>query len=289
VLGVIPAVIQREALESHSVRWMDLLTHIEYPVVPHKRISSTTCCNPNKQYLVVVVSCPIVKNTVMGKKDDKKDDGGSSGTSNHVYVMDKDLAWVPAKLIERRDKEAVVSVPTYDEETAIFNDGGKGAKKWTEQVVKLKGYPGGELPMANVDKAGVLLEKEDMVDLPFLHEVRNALSQYNLRVIFSASDFSSTRVAHRFVRSICVCIYLQGCHSFQLERATQTVSSLHSYWGYCNCHQPLPMANGSLHRRNAIILLEKASVGSRRRRSAKGSQTSHLRDFVSFLQKSLRR
>lgn len=98
-------------------------------------------------------------------------DGGSAATSNNVYVKDKDLAWLPARLKSQTDKEAVVSIPTYDDEAAIANDGGKNAKKWTDKVVKLKEYEGGTLPMANVDKAGCLTLKEDMVDLPFLHEV----------------------------------------------------------------------------------------------------------------------
>jgi hypothetical protein len=103
-------------------------------------------------------------------------DGGSAATSNNVYVKDKDLAWLPARLKSQTDKEAVVSIPTYDDEAAIANDGGKNAKKWTDKVVKLKEYEGGTLPMANVDKAGVLTLKEDMVDLPFLHEVSTYLA-----------------------------------------------------------------------------------------------------------------
>ncbi|GAX24125.1 hypothetical protein FisN_9Hh378 [Fistulifera solaris] len=105
-------------------------------------------------------------------------DGGSAATSNNVYVKDKDLAWLPARLKSQTDKEAVVSIPTYDDEAAIANDGGKNANKWTDKVVKLKEYEGGTLPMANVDKAGVLTLKEDMVDLPFLHE---AAILYNLK------------------------------------------------------------------------------------------------------------
>jgi hypothetical protein len=99
--------------------------------------------------------------------------GGSAATSNNVYVMDKELAWVPARLIELKGDSAVVSIPTYEDQGSIANDGGKKAKSWREETIKLKNYPGKTLPMANCDKAGCLVEKEDMVDLPFLHEVRS--------------------------------------------------------------------------------------------------------------------
>jgi hypothetical protein len=98
--------------------------------------------------------------------------GGSSATSNNVYIMDKKYAWVPARLLESQGDKAIVSVPIYDEESKILSDGGKGAKSWKEDKVSLKHYPGKSLPLQNVDKAGMLTVVEDMVDLPFLHEVR---------------------------------------------------------------------------------------------------------------------
>ena len=103
---------------------------------------------------------------IMGKKD-----GGAAGTSSNVYIMDKDLAWIPARLVEQSGDKAKVSVPEYESQGAIQSDGGKAAKSWSEREIKLKSYPGKILPMQNVDKAGVLVEKEDMCDLPYLHEV----------------------------------------------------------------------------------------------------------------------
>jgi hypothetical protein len=105
----------------------------------------------------------------MGKKD--KASGGAGATSSNVYIMDKDLAWIPARLVETVGDKAIVSVPIYADECSIASDGGKGAKSWEEREVKLKNYPGKNLPMQNVDKAGILIEKEDMCDLPYLHEV----------------------------------------------------------------------------------------------------------------------
>lgn len=109
----------------------------------------------------------------MGKKDkkEKEDGGGAAATSNMVYVLDKEFAWVPARLLEMNGDKAKVSIPSYADEASILSDGGKGAKSWREEMVSLKHYPGKTLPMQNTDKSGNLVPKEDMVDLPFLHEV----------------------------------------------------------------------------------------------------------------------
>jgi len=104
----------------------------------------------------------------MGKK---KDEGGGA-TSNNVYVLDKEYAWIPAQLLEQSGDTAKVRIPQYSEEEKIICDGGASATGWKEESVKLKVYPGKTLPLQNVDKAGKLNLKEDMVDLPFLHEVR---------------------------------------------------------------------------------------------------------------------
>ena len=89
----------------------------------------------------------------------------------YVYILHKEYAWHPATLIENQGKKAKVSVPIYDDEQSIVSDGGKGAKKKEEQMVDLKHYTAGVLPLQNVDSNGNLIEFPDMVDLPYLHEV----------------------------------------------------------------------------------------------------------------------
>jgi hypothetical protein len=101
------------------------------------------------------------------KKEKKKDEGA---TANNVYIMDKKFAWIPARLMDAQGDKATVSVPTYPNEGSILCDAGKGATAWTEQVINLKHYPGKSLPLQNL-KNNALNEKEDMVDLPYLHEV----------------------------------------------------------------------------------------------------------------------
>jgi hypothetical protein len=112
----------------------------------------------------------------MGKTKEAEG-GGAGATSSNVYVLDKEFAWVPARLLEQSGDVAKVSIPSYPSEEKILCDGGKGAKSWKEDTVKLKFYPGKALPMQNVDKAGNLLEKEDMVELPFLHEVSKSFKE----------------------------------------------------------------------------------------------------------------
>jgi hypothetical protein len=56
-------------------------------------------------------------------------------------------------------------------------DGGKKAKNWIEAEVDLSDYNKGVLPMQNVDENGNLRKFADMVELPFLHEVRESCSE----------------------------------------------------------------------------------------------------------------
>ena len=97
----------------------------------------------------------------------------NTSKSNHVYVKSRDFAWVPARVLETDDTTAtaVVSVPVYKDEQAIQSDGGRGAMKSETTTVHLADYPSGALLLQNVDEEGHLRQVDDMVDLPFLHEV----------------------------------------------------------------------------------------------------------------------
>jgi hypothetical protein len=105
------------------------------------------------------------------ENETKKGDGGGA-TNNNVYIMHKEYAWVPARLLSIEGDKAKVSVPQYKDESSILTDNGNGATGWEEKVISMKGYPGGTFPMQNLDKDDMLDEKADMCDLPFLHEVR---------------------------------------------------------------------------------------------------------------------
>ena len=134
--------------------------------------------------------------------------GSAEATSSGVYVLDKEFAWVPARLIEQDGEKATVSIPTYADEASILTDGGKGAQSWREETVSLKHYPGKALPLQNMLN-GQLNEKEDMVDLPFLHEV----SSFFCWVILVISD---RNVDPKSNVTFCP-ISMKGCYSLQYQ------------------------------------------------------------------------
>lgn len=92
-----------------------------------------------------------------------------AGTSNHVYVHSTDHSWVPARVVEYQEGAVVVSVARFKDEDSIqcCNSNGKS----DSETIQLKNYTNQQLPLQNVNENGLLAEVEDMVDLPFLHEV----------------------------------------------------------------------------------------------------------------------
>jgi len=102
---------------------------------------------------------------------DKLASKAEASTSNNVYVLDEEHGWIPARVVTVVGDKATVSVPKYKNEQSIQSDGGHDAKGFDRREISLKEYKGNVLPLQNVDQDGVLQEVEDMVDLPFLHEV----------------------------------------------------------------------------------------------------------------------
>ena len=102
--------------------------------------------------------------------------GGDDKVKNHsfVYITSKDYGWIPATLLNSEGGKAHVETPHYADEQSIICDGGASATKKTKEWVDLKNYPNKVLPLQNVTSGGVLIEYPDMVDIPFLHEVRSA-------------------------------------------------------------------------------------------------------------------
>jgi hypothetical protein len=94
--------------------------------------------------------------------------GGKAGNS-YVYIKDADYAWLPAELLDSDGTTATVAVPQFKDEQAI---GGTRSTGKEERTIKLKDYPHGVLPLQNVDSNGVVQMYSDMVQLPYLHEVR---------------------------------------------------------------------------------------------------------------------
>jgi hypothetical protein len=112
--------------------------------------------------------------------------GEKSGAD--VFIKDKELAWVPARLLDQTAEKATVSVASYSDELEITM-GGRGADSWSDKVVNLKDYAefGKQLPLQNNK---VL---DDMVDLPYLHEVSPSLPKlhYSRYIVENISPRSS--------------------------------------------------------------------------------------------------
>ena len=89
-----------------------------------------------------------------------------------VFLKDPENAWIPAKLLSQSGNVADVQIPEYKDEQSTICDGGKTAKGWIDAEVDLTDYAKHVLPMQNVDEHGNMRCFADMVELPFLHEVR---------------------------------------------------------------------------------------------------------------------
>lgn len=106
-------------------------------------------------------------------------DGGGA-VANNVYIRSEEFAWIPARLVEQDKDTAKVAIPQYESEEFIMSDGGKGAVGFKSAKVNLKDYQGRALPLQNCGSDGTLKEVDDMVDLPYLHEVSFCL-EYSTR------------------------------------------------------------------------------------------------------------
>lgn len=95
-----------------------------------------------------------------------------------VYLRSADHTWIPALQLKTHNGKATVSLPMFKNGEKDMMNCAKESKAFPynrdNQVVELKDYPNGVLPMQNVDANGNLEEYKDMVDLPFMHEVQKA-------------------------------------------------------------------------------------------------------------------
>ncbi|CAB9497390.1 Unconventional myosin [Seminavis robusta] len=98
----------------------------------------------------------------------------------YVYIRDEEHAWVPARQLSNDGKKATVAVQKYkSEDEMMANASSTSGTKVEQKTIDLKTYPGGNLPMQNVDDGGKLGNHEDMVNLPYLHE---AAILYNIKI-----------------------------------------------------------------------------------------------------------
>ena len=144
-------------------------------------------------------------------------------TSNHVYIRSEEYAWVPGRLLETNGSTATVSVPQYKDEQAIQSDGGRSAKKFDKVQINLEEYHNKALLLQNVDEEGRLKEVEDMVELPFLHEVSDSSVAFKC---FS-HDLRSRHMERVLSHANCSFDNI-GCHSLQFKATPSAWQALYT-------------------------------------------------------------
>jgi hypothetical protein len=96
-------------------------------------------------------------------------------TSHHVYIKSKEHAWIPARVLELNEEGiAKVQIPEWNTDQDIGSN--KKPKRFRTERVNTRDYPNQSLLLQNVNEHGTLQIVNDMVDLNFLHEVREEVS-----------------------------------------------------------------------------------------------------------------
>jgi hypothetical protein len=104
----------------------------------------------------------------MAKAEEKKG-------KTFVYIRDPVYGWRPAIQEGVQGDKAIVTVPEFKDEQSMMSIT-TAKSKGEEGQVNLKDYHANVLPLQNVDLNGNLQEFADMVNLPYLHEVRKRFS-----------------------------------------------------------------------------------------------------------------
>ena len=91
----------------------------------------------------------------------------SKAAYKNVFIQSKPHEWSPARVLEEHETEAKVQV------FANPDDG-----RVSIQTVSLNDYPNHRLPLQNVNIF------DDLIDLPFLHEVRTRLELVSNVLLF---------------------------------------------------------------------------------------------------------
>jgi hypothetical protein len=105
--------------------------------------------------------------TNMADRDDKQ-------KVTPVYLRSAQNVWVPALQLKTHNGKATVAVPKVKSEQDMLHcaKASKNFRYHDNETIDLREYPNGVLPLQNVDCNGNLEDYMDMVDLPFMHEVR---------------------------------------------------------------------------------------------------------------------
>jgi hypothetical protein len=124
-----------------------------------------------------------------------------------VYLRSAQNVWVPALQLKTHNGKATVAVPKVKSEQDMLHcaKASKTFRYHDNETIDLKEYPNGALPLQNVDCNGNLEDHMDMVDLPFMHEVRSNSSLIALTPASLCSNLCGSPLC------------CAGCHSVQSQ------------------------------------------------------------------------
>jgi hypothetical protein len=96
-----------------------------------------------------------------------------------VYLKSAEHGWIPALQLKTfQGDKATVAVLRIVQESDLLDccshDPSSKKFRFDNQIIHLSDYKDGVLPLQNVDHRGTLEDYKDMVDLPFMHEVRSS-------------------------------------------------------------------------------------------------------------------
>jgi hypothetical protein len=97
-----------------------------------------------------------------------------------VYLKSAEHGWIPALQLKTYHGKAKVAVPRIVQENDLLHCSDSSQKlRFDNHEIDLADYKDGMLPMQNVDHHGNVEDYKDMVDLPFMHEVRGQRQHNN--------------------------------------------------------------------------------------------------------------
>jgi hypothetical protein len=136
-----------------TIEWFDPLTHFLNELTADKSRTQSR----SKENLAIKMTVKIERRHTAHQNSGKR-----------VYIRSKDNAWEPVlqlNVVKRSDGKQTKKM------ACIVREQGPKKTRSPPVLIDLSDYPNAVLPMQNVDSKGKLQDYNDMVDLPFMHEV----------------------------------------------------------------------------------------------------------------------
>jgi hypothetical protein len=144
-----------------------------------------------------------------------------------VYLKSAEHGWIPALQLKTYHGKAKVAVPRIAQEDDLLHCPDYSSKKvrFDNHEIDLADYKDGILPMQNVDHHGNLEDYKDMIDLPFMHEVR--VGNASTSTVCSATEYSLPARSLFFSAT--------GRDFIQSQVAPLARQAVYTHRGHCHC------------------------------------------------------